>query len=153
MYISWSTIKEINKEKEPTRKTGNTLRKRPNIRVSRLRLVLFEHQGAVPFHQALTFSGGARFIAWHLRYFFLGGCRRGSGHFWNHWVCGGYGPTLSFHNKKGHVLYSLVLWFFFDFCKLSCILTSDMKMSKKKSKSKKRDKEPGMENIPTRSET
>ena len=34
-----------------------------------------------PFSQALILSGGARFIAWHLRHPFLGECQWGSRHF------------------------------------------------------------------------
>ena len=42
-------------------------------------------------------SGGpslqARFIAWHLRYPFSGGCRRWPRHFWSQRVYLGYGPA------------------------------------------------------------
>ena len=43
--------------------------------------------------QALTFFGGARFIAWRLRRLFLGECRLGPRHFWNCCAFLGYGPA------------------------------------------------------------
>ena len=57
--------------------------------------------------QALILSRRARFIAKRLKHPFLGECRRGSRHFWNHWVCMGYGHASGSY-KKGHVSYSRV---------------------------------------------
>ena len=71
-----------------------------------LRPTLLEAQRTIP--QALTFSEGVRFIAWHLRCPFLGECRQGLKHFWNHRAYVGNGPALSSHIKKGHVPYSPV---------------------------------------------
>ena len=54
--------------------------------------------------RALTLLRGARFIAWRLRYPYLGECHGGPRHFWCHRACLGYGfalgPTL-----KGFVPY------------------------------------------------
>ena len=44
--------------------------------------------------KALTLSGAARFIAWHLRRPFLGKCRQGLRKFWTHQACLGYDPVL-----------------------------------------------------------
>ena len=61
----------------------------------------------MPFPQALKLSGGARFIAGHLRdRRSLEEYRRGSRHFWNRSTCIGWGSTLDYHNKKGHVPHS-----------------------------------------------
>ena len=60
-----------------------------------LRPALLEPQGAVP--QALTLSGGARFIAWRS---FLRKCQQGLKHFWECQVCLSYGPVLRPTLKK-----------------------------------------------------
>ena len=50
-----------------------------------------EPQGPSP--QVLTLMGGVRFIAWRLRYPFLGECRRGLRHFGECWMHLGSGPV------------------------------------------------------------
>ena len=62
---------------------------------------ILESQGAIT--QALSLSGGARFITWRPRLLILEEYRRVSRHFWNPQACVGNSPAPGTYNIKGFV--------------------------------------------------